>query len=128
MNNKSFTGGTMSNHLRHWAAALSKVNSPDHRAAGFKEWSPKTTSYWYRFAALFPRMEGRQNFRRQIEEDAVALIERFGCQAYYEADQLSKGCGAIEGSRSRLHWARVKVEIARRQETDVGLSGYVQWE
>ncbi len=56
------------------------------------------------------------------------LIARFGGEAYYEADQLSKGYGLGEYDRSRLHWARVKVEVARRREINIELSGSVRWD
>jgi hypothetical protein len=68
----------------------------------------------------------RRNNARRVETDAIDLISRFGGQAYYEAEQLSKGFGASD--RTRSHWARVKIEIARRHEIDLGLSGSVQWD
>ncbi|MEJ0094869.1 MAG: hypothetical protein WDN46_16030 [Methylocella sp.] len=63
---------------------------------------------------------------RRHETDAMDLIAKFAGQAYYEADQLSKGYGVSDQPRS--HWARVKIEIARRREVDAGLSGSMQWD
>ncbi len=78
--------------------------------------------------ALFGRINRRPNHANYIEADTVDLITRYGDQAYYEAEQLSKGHGLVEGGRPRSHWARVKIEIARRHEIDTGLSGSVRWE
>ncbi len=78
--------------------------------------------------ALFGRINRRPNHANYIEADTVDLITRYGDQAYYEVEQLSKGHGLVEGGRPRSHWARVKIEIARRHEIDTGLSGSVRWE
>ncbi|WP_174513422.1 hypothetical protein [Methylocella tundrae] len=91
--------------------------------------APSATISWVgKIAARLPWLRRRWKRCRRIEADAAALIERFGTQAYYEAGQLSKGYGLAEGDQSRVHWARVKVEIARRHEIDLGLNGYVRWE
>lgn len=49
-----------------------------------------------------------------VRSDASRLIERFGDQAYYEAQDRAKG-RCINGDRPFRHWVRVKREIARRQ-------------
>jgi hypothetical protein len=82
----------------------------------------------WRVRALFGRIRRRPNDSSRPEADTIDLIARFGDQAYYEAEQLSKGYGVMDDGRSRLHWARVKIEIARRHKIDIGLSGAVRWE
>lgn len=88
---------------------------------------PMATAAWPETRAR-TFLRSRQDQGRRFEADARELIARFGGQAYYEAEQLSKGYGADSGERSRLHWARVKIEIARLHEPDIGLSGAVRWE
>ncbi len=67
-------------------------------------------------SAAILSQSGRKTFPH--ETDAMDLIAKFGGQAYYEAEQLSKGHGASEQPRS--HWARVKIEIARLRPIDTG--------
>ncbi len=88
----------------------------------------ETSSWFAKIAGRLPWIRRRRERCLRIEADAKDLIERFGAQAYYEASQLSKGYGVSKGDRSREHWARVKIEIARRHPIDLGLSGYVRWE
>lgn len=69
---------------------------------------------------------GRAKGKGEIAADADRLIARFAEHAYSEArDRVAGRC--IDGSRSRRHWARVKLEIAARQGIAVGLAGADAW-
>jgi hypothetical protein len=61
-------------------------------------------------------LESRKAARRLVETDAVDLIARYGDDAYGVARQRfhEEGAEVISEGRSKEHWARVRVEIARR--------------
>ncbi len=115
----------MSKLSQHWPAPFSGWNF-HRKPVDFRgNLLAAASSFGTGLQALLRR---RRNHARRFETDAMDLITRFGAQAYYEAEQLSKGYGASDGDRPPLHWARVKVEVARRHEIDVSLSGAMRWE
>lgn len=57
-----------------------------------------------------------------VAADAERLIATFHDQAYYEARDRARG-RCIDGASSARYWTRVKLEIARRQRTAIGLTG-----
>lgn len=60
-------------------------------------------------------LEGRKGADRLIKSDAGDLIARYGEDAYGVARQQlhDEGAAVISEGRSKNHWARVMVEIAR---------------
>jgi hypothetical protein len=60
--------------------------------------------------------ERRKALRRLVETDAIDLIARYGDAAYGVACQRfhEEGTEVVSQERSKDHWTRVKVEIARR--------------
>jgi hypothetical protein len=72
---------------------------------------------------LFAWLLSRKEATRLVQADASALIARFGDNAYYEARDRAQRCTVIDGDRSRGHWTRVKLDIAKRQRIEIGRSG-----
>jgi len=64
--------------------------------------------------------------RAAIAAEADRLIAKFHDQAYYEAKDRVRG-RCIDGTQSTRYWTGVKLEIAKRQGIDVGLSGADMW-
>lgn len=73
-------------------------------------------------------LKRRKELARLIRDDADKLISSFGDRAYYEArDRAQRGKATLDGNRPSGHWARVKLEIARRQGIEIGRSGADRW-
>jgi hypothetical protein len=67
----------------------------------------------------FSWFKRRKDHARLIEAD----VARFADQAYFEARARAQRGTAIGGNRPKWHWTRVKIEIAKRQEIEIGQSG-----
>jgi hypothetical protein len=72
---------------------------------------------------LFAWLQSRKEAARLVQVDANALIARFGDNAYFEARDRAQRSSVIDSDRPRWHWARVKIEIAKRQGIEIGRSG-----
>lgn len=65
------------------------------------------------FHILAGWIEKRRQIRRHWQQDAHALIEQYGHEAYYEAQRLAARSRA-QADRPRFwHWAKVASEVAR---------------
>ncbi|WP_041368086.1 hypothetical protein [Methylocella silvestris] len=60
--------------------------------------------------------------RKAAAAEAERMIARFNDRAYFEARDRARG-RCIDGEGSPRYWARVKREIARRQNIAIGLAG-----
>jgi hypothetical protein len=77
-----------------------------------------------RIEALVALIKRQRNNAGLVTSDAAALIQQFGEQAYYEARRRVQSGGSAPSDRPRGHWTRVKLEIAKRQGIEVGLTGW----
>lgn len=68
----------------------------------------------------------RYGAETQIAADADRLIARFADRAYDEARERVAG-RCIDGAGSRRYWTKVKLEIAKRRDIEIGLSGADTW-
>jgi hypothetical protein len=73
--------------------------------------------------ARFPGVAGAGD---TVAAGADRLIARFRDQAHAEAQDLAS-VRCIDGAGSARYWIRVKLEIARRQNIAIGLSGADLW-
>ncbi|MEF2071023.1 hypothetical protein [Consotaella aegiceratis] len=64
-------------------------------------------------------IEGRRQVRIRWQRDARILLERYGNNAYYEAQRRAAGA-RIHNHRDFWHWAKVAAEVARLSP-DVGM-------
>jgi hypothetical protein len=73
-------------------------------------------------SAICAGAAGRGQARQgNVAADADQLIASFRDQAYFEARDRAKG-RCLDGVGSARHWAKVKLEIARRQSIAIGLA------
>ncbi len=72
------------------------------------------------------RAAARRHFSRpsggEAAREAQRLIERYQERAYCEARERAAG-RCLDGDPHPRFWTRVKLEVARRQEIAIGLSG-----
>ena len=56
-----------------------------------------------------------------VHKDADDFISALGDQAYFEArNRAQRDKTTVDGDRPPGHWTRVKLEIAKRQEVEIG--------
>ena len=65
------------------------------------------------FHILAGWIEKRRQIRRHWQQDAHALIEQYGHEAYYEAQRLAARSRAQADRPGFWHWAKVASEVAR---------------
>lgn len=58
-------------------------------------------------------LTARRQIRQRWQQDACALIERYGRDAYYEAQRLAARSRAQADRSGFWHWAKAASEVAR---------------
>lgn len=73
--------------------------------------------------ALFSWLQRRRDATQLAKSDAIAMIARFGDDAYLAARmRAAYQSTIIDANRPPRHWSRVKAQIAKRQGIDTGLN------
>jgi hypothetical protein len=65
------------------------------------------------FRALSHWIEKRRQIRQRWQQDARAMIERHGRDAYYEAQRLAARSRVQRDKSGFWHWAKVASEVGR---------------